>query len=211
MRICCRYPATSSVIKALRSLTGSSPFEPSARAPEVESPRPNLPVQAAVMNAGLLCENCNARVKLPGCWRCQALPESAQRSLILRCRPEERDQQRCKSGAQRGLRRPPRPNKPAGTTRGISGIRSHGSQIKTPGSFQRASKSRGSSAAGKPARWCGGGSKGAPTTCLRSRRPPSGGPCLACVVTSSPTWSGRWESNPRQPAWKEEGHPSKQA
>jgi hypothetical protein len=41
-----------------------------------------------------------------------------------------------------------------------------------------------------------------PTTCLKSRRPPFGSPRLACVVTSNARWSGRRESNPRQPAWK---------
>jgi len=49
---------------------------------------------------------------------------------------------------------------------------------------------------------CGSAGRGstadpAPTTCLKSRRPPFGGPRLACVVTSSPGWSGRRESNPR--------------
>jgi len=47
--------------------------------------------------------------------------------------------------------------------------------------------------------------------CLKGTRLPSDGPRLACVVTSSPTWSGRRGSNPRQPAWKEEGHPPGQA
>jgi hypothetical protein len=42
----------------------------------------------------------------------------------------------------------------------------------------------------------------APPSCLRSRRPPFGGLRLACVVTSDAGWSGRRESNPRQPAWK---------
>jgi len=34
-------------------------------------------------------------------------------------------------------------------------------------------------------------------TCLESRRPPFGGPRLACVMTPSVGWSGRRESNPR--------------
>jgi hypothetical protein len=47
-------------------------------------------------------------------------------------------------------------------------------------------------------------------TCLQSRRPPFGGPRDACVVTSRGRWSGRRESNPRQPAWEAgfPGHPS---
>jgi hypothetical protein len=40
----------------------------------------------------------------------------------------------------------------------------------------------------------------ASTTCLQSRRPPLGGPRVACVVTSNRRWSGRRGSNPRQPA-----------
>ena len=39
--------------------------------------------------------------------------------------------------------------------------------------------------------------KRAPTTCLESRRPPFGGPRLACVVTLRVAWGGRRESNPR--------------
>ena len=39
--------------------------------------------------------------------------------------------------------------------------------------------------------------KRAPIACLESRRPPVGGPRLACVVTSNGRWGGRRESNPR--------------
>ncbi len=41
-------------------------------------------------------------------------------------------------------------------------------------------------------------------TCLKSRRPPFGGPRRACVVTASSEWSGKRDSNPRQPAWKDQ-------
>jgi hypothetical protein len=69
---------------------------------------------------------------------------------------------------------------------GPGGIRTHDSRTESPGSSDER----------------------APTTCLESRRPPGGGLRLACAVTSNPGWSRRRESNPRQPAWKEQGHAS---
>ena len=74
-------------------------------------------------------------------------------------------------------------------SRGPGGIRAHDSRVWSPASRDEP----------------------APTACLKSRRPPKSGPRLACVVTSNAEWSGRRGSNPRQPAWKEEGHPSRQA